>query len=81
MQLILLIILIYTSTTMYVCLCHAIRTAEISDAVVAGHRDLESIAKELGVATSCGTCAGHAQAIIDSALAKVAPDEGQYYAA
>ncbi|MCH2334828.1 MAG: (2Fe-2S)-binding protein [Pseudomonadales bacterium] len=57
------------------------RTVEINDAVAAGHRDLEAIAKELGVATNCGTCAGHAQAIIDSALAKDTPNETQYYAA
>ena len=81
MVLLLLIILIYTSTTMYVCLCHAVRTAEINDAVVAGHRGLESVAKKLGVATSCGTCASHAQAIIDSALANLSPSETQYYAA
>ena len=78
---ILLIILIYTSNTMYICLCHAVRTVEINDAVAAGHRDLEAVAKELGVATNCGTCAGHAQAIIDSALAKDTPNETQYYAA
>ena len=78
---ILLIILIYTSNTMYICLCHAVRTVEINDAVAAGHRDLEAIAKELGVATSCGTCARHAQAIIDSALAKDISNETQYYAA
>lgn len=81
MELLLLIILIYTSTTMYVCLCHAVRTVEINDAVAAGHRDLASVAKKLGVATSCGTCANHAQAIIDSALTNLSPDESQYYAA
>ena len=66
---------------MYVCLCHAVRTVEISDAVAAGHRDLESIAKALGVATSCGMCAGHAQAIIDSAISGVTPNQAQFYAA
>ena len=81
MVLLLLIILIYTSTTMYVCLCHAVRTAEINDAVAAGHCDLASIAEQLGVGTSCGTCASHAQAIIDLALANLSPDETQYYAA
>ena len=66
---------------MYICLCHAVRTVEINDAVAAGHRDLEAIAKELGVATSCGTCARHAQAIIYSALANAISNETQYYAA
>ena len=76
-----LIILIYTSTTMYVCLCNAVRTVEINDAVAAGHCDLASVAKKLGVGTSCGTCASLAQAIIDSALADLSPEETQYYAA
>ena len=41
---------------MYVCICNAITDKQIRQAAEAGVRDLWSLQKELGVATSCGAC-------------------------
>jgi len=41
---------------MYVCICNAITDKQIRQAAEAGVRDLWSLQKELGVATSCGSC-------------------------
>ena len=50
---------------MYVCLCQAVRDAEVRQAVAAGVEDVEQLAEELGVGTGCGTCRELAQSLID----------------
>ena len=41
---------------MYVCLCQAVRDAEVRQAVASGVEDVEQLAEELGVGTGCGSC-------------------------
>ena len=50
---------------MYVCLCHAVKEAEIKAAVESGCGDLSALGKSLGVGTRCGLCRCEAQSIID----------------
>ena len=50
---------------MYVCVCQAVREAEVRQAVAAGARDVETLAEALGVCTGCGTCRGLVEALID----------------
>ena len=53
---------------MYVCLCHAVKEAEIVAAVTGGCKDLDAIGEVLGVGTSCEICRPEAQSIIDTVL-------------
>ena len=50
---------------MYVCVCQAVRDAEIRQAVAAGVDDVEQLADELGVGTGCGSCREFAQTLIE----------------
>ena len=50
---------------MYVCLCRAVREAEVRQAVAAGARDVESLAEALGVCTGCGMCQELVEALLD----------------
>lgn len=50
---------------MYVCVCQAVREAEVRQAVAAGARDVEALAEALGVCTGCGSCRGLVEALID----------------
>lgn len=50
---------------MYVCLCQAVKDAEIRDAVADGHASLDAIADKLGVGTGCGCCLEYAEALIE----------------
>lgn len=60
------IIIVYNLTTMYVCLCHAVKEAEIKAAAKRGCDDLETLGKTLRVGTRCGICRCEAQSIIDA---------------
>ena len=50
---------------MYVCLCQAVREAEVRDAVASGARDVEALAEALGVCMGCGICREAVEALID----------------
>ena len=54
-----------SSRSMYVCLCQAVRDAEVRQAVASGVEDVEQLAEELGVGTGCGSCREFAQTLID----------------
>ena len=58
---------------MYVCLCQAVKDAEIREAIRNGHASLDAIADKLGVGTGCGCCREHAAALIDEALTPTTP--------
>ena len=53
---------------MYVCLCHAVKEAEIVAAVAGGCKDLDVLGEVLGVGTSCEICRSEAQSILDTVL-------------
>ena len=53
------------SAPMYVCLCQAVKDAEIRQAVAGGVDDVEQLAEQLGVGTGCGSCRDFAQMLID----------------
>jgi len=53
---------------MYVCLCHAVKEAEIVAAVTGGCKDLDTLGEVLGVGTSCEICRSEAQSILDTVL-------------
>lgn len=50
---------------MYVCLCQAVKEADVRQAVASGVDDVEQLAEHLGVGTGCGSCRDFAQALID----------------
>ena len=58
---------------MYVCICHAITDKQIRHAAQAGVRDLWQLQRELGVASSCGSCKEQAVTILNETHAKPAP--------
>ena len=53
------------SRPMYVCLCQAVKEADVRQAVASGVDDVEQLAEHLGVGTGCGSCRDFAQALID----------------
>ena len=55
---------------MYVCFCKAVTDKEIRRAVANGADNLYELRESLGVASGCGSCADHAQEILDNAQAR-----------
>ena len=53
---------------MFVCICNAVKEAQIKQAIAQGHDTLEALQSELDVATCCGGC----QPIVDQYLADFA---------
>lgn len=41
---------------MYVCICNAVKEAQIKNAIAQGHDSLEALQNVLDVATCCGGC-------------------------
>ena len=56
---------------MYVCLCQAVKEADVRQAVASGVDDVEQLAEHLGVGTGCGSCRDYAQALIDDCAEEV----------
>lgn len=52
---------------MYVCVCHQVSDKDIHRAVDRGVDTLESLGKELNVATCCGRCADCAKQVLHEA--------------
>lgn len=52
---------------MYVCICNAVSDNAIREAARRGIRSLAELSAETGVATCCGRCSEHAQALLDEA--------------
>ncbi len=50
---------------MYVCLCQAVKDAEVRQAVAAGVVDIDQLAELLGIGTGCGGCREFARSLID----------------
>ena len=50
---------------MYVCICNAITEKQIRHAAQTGVRDLWQLQRELGVASSCGSCKEHTVMILN----------------
>ena len=53
---------------MYVCICQAVRDAEVRQAIAAGVDDVDQLGEQLGVGLSCGCCREAAQTLIDEHL-------------
>ncbi|MBK6636503.1 MAG: (2Fe-2S)-binding protein [Rhodocyclaceae bacterium] len=54
---------------MYVCICNAVREADIHAAVAGGGcRKVRDLRTQLGVAAECGRCAGCAREVLHQAL-------------
>jgi bacterioferritin-associated ferredoxin len=49
---------------MYVCICNGITDSDIRSAADAGARNLQDLSAMTGCATSCGTCADVAVALL-----------------
>lgn len=59
---------------MYVCICKAVTDKQIRRAAAAGVDNLYELRESLGVGAGCGSCASHAQDILDeSAAARARP--------
>lgn len=56
---------------MYVCLCQAVKEADVRQAVASGVDDVEQLAERLGVGTGCGSCRDYAQTLIDDCAEEV----------
>lgn len=50
---------------MYVCICKSVTDKQIRRAAAGGVDNVYELREELGVASGCGTCADHAQSILD----------------
>lgn len=55
---------------MYICICKGVTDSAIRQAVKQGAGRMRDLKTCLGVAGQCGTCAGHAKAILDQSLAQ-----------
>ena len=55
---------------MYVCVCNKVTDKQIEQAVKNGAVDLADVMEQLDVATNCGSCADHAEQVIQAALAE-----------
>lgn len=56
---------------MYVCVCNRVSDKEIHQAVIRGVDSLESLKKELNVATCCGRCADCARQVMQEASSEL----------
>lgn len=59
---------------MYVCICNEVTDREIRRAVNNGADCVVELRDQLGVASCCGQCAGHAQEIIDESASESRAD-------
>ena len=60
----------YDSTTMYVCVCHAVTDKDIRKAVDRGACSLFDVQNELPVGSCCGRCEDTARSVVDEQLNK-----------
>jgi bacterioferritin-associated ferredoxin len=51
---------LWRKLTVYVCLCHGITERQVRECIEEGAQTLYDLQGQLGVATNCGSCAGHA---------------------
>ena len=58
---------------MYVCICKAVTDREIRKAAAKGADNLYELRESLGVASGCGSCADHAQEILDETQSRRGP--------
>lgn len=54
---------------MYVCICRQITDGQIRERCREGRCSLPEICAELGIASECGKCAGHARMIVTECAA------------
>ena len=64
---------VYTQLAMYVCNCNAVTERQIRNAVRCGASTVRKLKDELGVASCCGKCAGHAREVIEGTLMECQP--------
>lgn len=64
---------------MYVCICNAVTDREIRRAREAGVESLSELSETLGVASCCGSCAEHAEAILSEPEPRKAPSRPRLY--
>ena len=50
---------------MYVCICKSVTDKQIRRAAASGVDNVYELREALGVASGCGSCADHAQSILD----------------
>jgi bacterioferritin-associated ferredoxin len=50
---------------MYVCICNAVTEKQIRRAAASGVDNIYELREHLGVAANCGSCADHAQSILN----------------
>lgn len=62
------------SSTMYVCICHAVSDKKITQAVEQGCCSYRDIRDTLNVGKTCGRCVPEARALINETLVKLAVD-------
>jgi len=65
-----ILICIYDSTAMYICLCHAVTDRAIYDAVDRGVSSYSELSFNTGCGMQCGSCARTARQIFHDALSE-----------
>lgn len=58
---------------MYVCLCQAVKEADVRRAIAGGIGNIEQLGERLGVGTGCGCCREYAQALLEEQNATELP--------
>ena len=66
---------------MYVCVCNAVREADIKAAVDNGARSLACLQERLQVSTCCGSCAPDAQDCLSRFMGEAPVAQGSFYPA
>jgi bacterioferritin-associated ferredoxin len=60
---------------MYICVCQAVSDQQIRIAVCKGACSMRDLCKDLGVATRCGRCRSHAEALLQETLDGLAAND------
>ena len=50
---------------MYVCVCQAVKEADVRRAIAGGIGNIEQLGEHLGVGTGCGYCREYAQTLLE----------------
>ena len=58
---------------MYVCVCQAVKEADVRRAIARGIGNIEQLGEHLGVGTGCGCCREYAQTLLEEQDARELP--------
>lgn len=59
---------------MIVCICNAVNTSQIREAITGGARDVDAVRDETMLGTCCGQCVAYAENLISRQVSTLAVD-------